>query len=349
MKDISWLRVVVFQSNFIFFKSRSAAFHSIMVELANSSGTEKPFCGALENSLYKDVSIFFASVSIPICFVLLYAVIWFERFGTDNKRILTNKLLSSLCWTIISGILVCSVDIVRYLAGPLPRSLCFIISVSKNVIKTQGLLLYNAIHITRYVFIFWLKNPGAVKDDFWSLFLSIWITGLSIFPNLVIYILPIKQPMFYYVCADIDPHVDMKMPSKPAAMADITSLLLLFMIKIRISVHQQEPELNSSISRGVLSLIEKQTITDFTSNLVGLSSVASFSLLSIKLNSMTLVELNQFPGFLYLFLYQMVCPAFVAYTVFFMNYLRCKNFRETIHRELKERYFQSFNWGCSCS
>ena len=328
--------MVAFQSNFTAFKSRSAAFHSIMAELANCSGTEKHFCGFFENNPYKDPSIFFASVSIPICFVLLYTIIWFEKFGTDSKRILTNKLLSSICWTLISGILVYSVDIFRYLAGPLPRSLCFFMVVAKNAIKTQGLLLYDAIHITRYVFIFWLKNPGAVKDDFWGVFLSVWIAGLSILPNIVIYSLPIKQPMYYYVCSDVDPGLDMTMPSKPAAMADLASLMLLVLIKARISMHQQEPELNPSPSSGVLILIEKQTITDFTSNLMALLSLASFSLISIKINFMTLVELNQFPGYLYLFLYEMICPGLVGFTVFFVHYFRYKNFRETLHREFKD-------------
>ena len=307
-----------------------------MMDLANCTGTEKHFCSIFENNPYKDASIFFAIVSIPTCFVLLYAIIWFERFGTDNKRILTNKLLSSICWTLIGGILVFSVDVFRYLSGPLPSSLCFFMVVAKNAIKTQGLLLYDAIHITRYVFIFWLKNPGAVKDDFWGVFLSMWIAGLSFLPNIVIYSLPIKKPMYYYVCSDIDPGLDMAMPSKPAAMADLASLMLLAIIKVRISVHQQEAELNPSSSSGVLILIEKQTITDFTSNLMALLSLASFSLISIKINFMTLVELNQFPGYLYLFLYEMICPGFVVFTIFFVNYFRYKNFRETLHRELKD-------------
>ena len=343
LKVILQIESAAFQSNFDAFRIKSATFHSIMVELANCSGTEKYFCGTLENNPYKDASIFFASVSMPTSIILLYAVIWFEKFGSDHKRILTNKLLSSICWTLICGILVYSVDILRYLVGPLPSSLCFFMVVAKNAVKTRCVLLYNAIHITRYVCIFWLKNPGAVKDDFWGLFLSFIINGLSILPNLVIYSLPIKQPMYYYVCADIDPRLDMAMPSKPPAIADLVSLLIFISIKVRIYVHQQKPDPNPCQSTCVLLLIEKQTITDFTSNLMGLLSLASFSIISIKINSLTVEELNQFPGFLYIFMYQMICPPIVAFTVFFMNYIRCKNLRETLHRELKEKYSEWFN------
>ena len=319
-----------------------------MSELANCSGTEKHFCGAFENNLYKVPSIIFASVLTPICVICLYAIIWFEKFGTDHKRTLTNKLHSSLCWTLIYGIMICAIDIIRYVTGPMPRPLCFFVVVAKNAIKNQGVLIYDAILITRYVFIFWLKNPGGVKDDFWSLFLSTWITGFSILLNFVIYSLPIRQPMYYYVCADIDPHSDSNLLSKPAAVVELVSVMLFIAIKVRISVHQQRPELNPSHPGYVLSLIEKQTIADFTSNLMGLSSLASFSLFSIKVNAMTLAELNQFPGFLYLFLFQMVCPAIVALTVFFMDYFRCKILRETLHREsrdfLIDNHINCFNW-----
>ncbi len=43
-------------------------------------------------------------------------------------------------------------------------------------------LFYDAITLSRYIFIFWLKNPTAVEDSFWSLFINIWIvTGCTIF------------------------------------------------------------------------------------------------------------------------------------------------------------------------
>jgi hypothetical protein len=45
--------------------------------------------------------------------------------------------------------------------GPLPQGLCFFTVVAKNAVKTQTILLYDAILVTRYIFIIWLKNPGT--------------------------------------------------------------------------------------------------------------------------------------------------------------------------------------------
>ena len=126
--------------------------------------------------------------------------------------------------------------------------------------------------------------------------------------------------------------------SKPPLIPELISILLFITIKARISVHQQEPGQSNSI----LSMIEKQIITDFTSNLIGISSLACFSLFSIKVNSITLEELNQFPGFVYLFMYQMICPSFVAFSVFFVNYFRCRALRETLHREFNDHIVVKF-------
>ena len=60
----------------------------------------------------------------------------------------------------------------------------------KNMLKTQCLIIYDAIILVRYIFIFWLKNPMAVNDDFWSSFLNVWIVGASAIVNYVHGFLP---------------------------------------------------------------------------------------------------------------------------------------------------------------
>ena len=79
----------------------------------SSSGTETHFCGVFDDKLSKWASLTFAVVATPIDIVLLYGIIWFEHFGSDQKRILTNKLLSSVCWTLMFGLVVCLVDVLR--------------------------------------------------------------------------------------------------------------------------------------------------------------------------------------------------------------------------------------------
>ncbi len=82
-------------------------------------------------------------------------------------------------------------------------------------------------------------------------------------------------------------------------------------------------------------MIEKQNIADFTSNLLGLLSFTGFAFLTLKINLMTISEINQFPHFLFLYVFQMFCPVLICLTIFFVNYTRNNTMRETLQRELK--------------
>ena len=51
------------------------------------------FSGLFENRPAKFVSITLSVVFICVSSVLAYSIIWYERYGTDNKRTLMNKLV----------------------------------------------------------------------------------------------------------------------------------------------------------------------------------------------------------------------------------------------------------------
>ena len=59
--------------------------------------------------------------------------------------------------------------------------------------------------LARYVFIFHLKNPARFQDDFWHLFLNIWIVGFGLVSQFVFVYLPGQQPINFYICAGLDP------------------------------------------------------------------------------------------------------------------------------------------------
>ena len=61
-------------------------------------------------------------------------------------------------------------------------------------------VLSSSIMIVKYLSVFHLKNPGAIKDDFWSLFLNIWIISSTLTVNGVNLILPGRFASLYEVC-----------------------------------------------------------------------------------------------------------------------------------------------------
>ena len=104
-------------------------------------------------------------LSIGLIIVLLplfYCIIWYERYGTDNKRTMVNKLVSLMCWNIISWNLTAQIiGIANFPHTPLNNHMKLINIVTRQTITLRQLMLLNAVTLTRYIFICWLKNPIA--------------------------------------------------------------------------------------------------------------------------------------------------------------------------------------------
>jgi hypothetical protein len=61
------------------------------------------FYAISENNFTKFFALSFTVVSAPVVVLLLYAIIWFEKYGVDKKRTILNQLVSSICWTMIAA------------------------------------------------------------------------------------------------------------------------------------------------------------------------------------------------------------------------------------------------------
>ena len=59
------------------------------------SNEENFYSTLMETNVWKVVAVGYAIVSIIVQVVLLYGIIWFERFGSDKRRTLLNMLVSS--------------------------------------------------------------------------------------------------------------------------------------------------------------------------------------------------------------------------------------------------------------
>ena len=79
------------------------------------------------NKWSKNVGVAFSVVSCLTIPCLLYSIIWFERFGSDKKRTLLNRIVSLGCWSAIEYLLcIQTFETVRYVFGPMPETFCFL-------------------------------------------------------------------------------------------------------------------------------------------------------------------------------------------------------------------------------
>ena len=104
-------------------------------------------------------------------------IIWYEKFGSDSKRIFVNKIVSAVCWlTLIWYLTVMPTDILLQFYSPLPEHLCFAFLYWKMILVTHFVLFLDAIIIVRYLLIFWIRNPENFQDNFGVVHTISWIS-----------------------------------------------------------------------------------------------------------------------------------------------------------------------------
>jgi hypothetical protein len=59
------------------------------------------FAFLMENNWMKLTAMFFCSIQVFILPIFLFGIIWFERFGLDQKRTMINMMVSANCWAVI--------------------------------------------------------------------------------------------------------------------------------------------------------------------------------------------------------------------------------------------------------
>ena len=93
---------------------------------------------------------YFAVISVVVMIVifvtLCIGIIWFERFGSDLIRILTNRLVTCICWCLVEiMIFLCLPDIVLYFYRPFPEWICYLQVILRNSLIIRLIFLFDAI------------------------------------------------------------------------------------------------------------------------------------------------------------------------------------------------------------
>ena len=148
--------------------------HLNFTPIINISDTSDFFAGIVQNRWPKNVALIFSLFGSYLAIGLISFSIWYDRYSYDVKRTLLNYLARSawMC-SVVWCAFVQQFEIIRYVFGPLPLWACQFLGFTKRVITIQGILLLNCLAVTRYIFIFVLKNPAGFKDDIWGRFIDL--------------------------------------------------------------------------------------------------------------------------------------------------------------------------------
>jgi hypothetical protein len=250
--------------------------------------------------------------------------------------------------TFTLGIFVTSFDVLRYVTGPFDSYFCHFQFISKAAIRYMVVLHFDLIFICRYILILWLKNPIAVKDKFWGLFLGLWVTFASTIIDFTRYSLPGKEAFAFYICTGIDSIPDKDLPNKPTSFIEILSMIIVTLIMIRILLHKKK---HSKISQQIhpniinkindLTHIEQSTIADMSLQFFLSWVFVLYLMVLIRLRTSSPKEINAYPNYLFIYLHQIIFPQLLAFTGGISYYLRHPPLMKATKREMKE-IFENF-------
>ena len=236
-----------------------------MTDYKNQSITDRNAFSALtENNPLQILSLTIAITCTLICPPLLYAVIWFEKFGSDKKRTLINKLVAINCWNSIGYLIfVQTPEILRFVYGPLPEVICSLQNVLRFSFGCSIILNAVATLVANYAYIFWLKNPAAFNDDFWCQFISLWIHCSSLLTMGALHILDEFQTQPCFICnGKISTNEFESITMKGVGYILITSCLINFVLRLKISKYKKVTIFNTNIFTEIFLcfILDNQTI-----------------------------------------------------------------------------------------
>jgi hypothetical protein len=271
-----------------------------------------------------------------------FGMIWNERNGSDMNRVITNRLLCSMAWTCIVFIVVVhSLDIVRYIYGPFPESICFFHHFLKNALIQQLVMFVILIFVFRYIFIFCLKNPMAFQDEFWAFFINIWLSTFCFLSQWLILYMPGHQPIMLYSCSGKNPSL-LFVPKRNilSSTINILSIAILFGMYIRIEIFKwKESKLTTWLENQkslYLKDIEDKFLASSFMYLLGILNTTIGTIILWKINSLKPFELNFYPNNLYVIFIQLIHPILVIGSGVLIYYIEHKKLIYILFSEIKE-------------
>ena len=221
--------------------------------------------------------------------------------------------------------------LLRYFIGPINNHVvCHIDFLFRNVTLLDLNFIQNSILIVRHICIFWARNPTALQDDFWQIYLNLVSLGYAFISQLVFTMLPGKNPMNFYLCTGEFPNQLLHEPFKQNGshvVSGIMSFLIYFYVNFfEITVKKKMKD---------VCVKNNQNLFSFTTYGISLILVIVFLYLPVKINTLPLKDLDSYPNYIFVYILHhympQIVPMFIIGTFFYKSVLlRKKVWSETM-------------------
>jgi hypothetical protein len=241
-------------------------------------------------------AIILTAINVPLSIIII------SYHKNRYRRTLINKLWAGaiLCLLVFQGVSQLPL-IALFASGPLPWIICQAELVMFPTLIGTFFLLLSCVSIVRYLFIFKLKNPTVTQDNFWSVFLVVWLILLLAMANYVNLALPGRNIHFDYICwGKISPDILQQKDSKGNPIIVLTFLFCLItnsFIFLKYKMFLRKGKKFTSGRKNIATL----TLCFLTAIKIGLLSV-----LPVKIYSMDLQNVIEYPNYILIFIYFLV-------------------------------------------
>ena len=299
------------------------------------SNHENSFKKLYENNAIK---ISMVCISVPLSIIVItlsYGIIWYEKFGTDQKRTMINKLVASFSWIWFEWYLFAqAISTIGLCVGPLPPIICAFSQILKTSIKYQLLLCVEAIEITKYFFIFHLKNPSGVQDGFWSLFINGWILGFCNIFTFNMFFIDGQKPVLYYICIGSDVITHPNENKRSNGILEITILLIYIFIQCRIFLYKRKNRILGLAD----SKLSSNSLSSFSASFLSTITMCIAIFMTVKLNAMKLSDIEVYPNYIYVQFYNLIIPNIFGFMMTFVYYVTHPAMTRTLLQNLKDTF-----------
>ena len=295
--------------------------------MPNLTTSEDFFSFILINTPIKIFSITTSSVIIVVVWILSYGIIWYNNHASDRNHTLLNRLTSAFSYVLAEMFITIQfTEIIREMFGPMSKVFCTMKSIARPMYISQSLLYLDAMAITKYLFIFVLKNPAAFKEDFWIIFINIWIKSASLIGNLVWWFKAEREALNYYICTGLDPTVDFKRPVKVYGFVESASFVINLFIFIRINWYKNSIKTNQ-VHVQYLDRINALSLKTIAVNVIGVSLLSLLLLSTVLMSMIKPEELSNYKNFVHIhYLISIPAPVFLYFVTYYIQHKELRTF-----------------------
>ena len=185
----------------------------------------------------------------------------------------------------------------------------------KSSVLCTSLLFLNGTKVAKYAYIFWLKNPTSFADDFWCHFLSLWIYLTTLLWMYTLNYLTGRTSVAYLICTGQGLTTPDRSPATAYtvyAVILLASLIIHIFINVKIKIYKERTVGESSTSKKYfMANMDIQTLTNYSTNFVILIVLLVSVFFMHKLNQIELIQVNEFPNYIYVYYINLFSPVFV--------------------------------------